>query len=665
MFRFRLRFKLLMAVIITTTIMFGAFLLFNSHQLKKISKDEAIELAKSYALGYASTCKNYMDSDMGYAKAIANASQDFQKHTESERDTLYGNMYLNMLKNNPKYLSVWGTLEYQFTDSSYTLDHGRKSIVALKNGDNYEILAVVKDLDSHNEESAYYKVKQDNLPAVMNPYIDPDVGDFLITSLSSPIRVDGKFAGQGGIDISLKEMQNLIDSLNLIEGAISIVLSNNGIILGHSNPELVGDTISNAISHLNLNTDFVQLIHDGKQKGFEHEISGSPYYTSVVPFLVMGTTTPWAFSITIPIEPFLEAAKAKSRSIIWIGVFGMAFIYIIIYLLASQIVRPLTRTTKVFKALSNGNINNDLKLKIKTGDELEEMSESVNSLIDSLQKTESFAQEIEKGNFDAEYNSLGENDQLGNALLQMRKGLQDAKDRDNARRVEDEKRNWALDGLAKFADLLRMDSSDFKEYLRNIISNLANYTHSNIGGIFLINNNDETKKTIELAGSYAFEGDKYDKNVLEYGEGLIGVSIMEGKTSHLKELPENYLTVSSGLGKNAPNSLIIVPLKHNEEVIGAIELASFLAYEEHQIKFVEDVAESIAVTIESLKIQQKSNLLLEQTQQQAEEMMAQEEELRQNMEEMMATQEENSRMVDELQIELNETKDELSKLKKK
>lgn len=641
--RFKLRTKLLIAIIITTTLVFGSFLIFNNAQSEKLSKEEAIELAKTYALRYATTCKNYLDIDMGYTKAIANATQDFQKYTQTERDTLYGHMYLQMLKRNPKYVSVWNTIELQYTDPTWELDHGRKSLVAVKTFDGYNLIELFKDMDSYNESSAYFKMKQEKIPALMEPYIDENVGDFLITTLTSPLFVGDRYAGQGGIDFSLEVMQDFVDSLNLMNGAISIVLSNNGVILGHTNSELVGDSINNVKSQLNIDTNFVQIIQEGEQVGIEHEISGNPFYTSIVPFLVEGTETPWAFSISIPIEPFLEKARAKSKKLIWIGVFGMAFIYLIIYLIASQVVKPLSKTTKIFKELSEGNINNNLKLKIKTRDELEEMSESVNSLIDSLQKTESFAQEIEKGNLDAEFEVLGENDRLGHALLQMRKGLIDAKKRDEKRRLEDERRNWALDGLTKFADLLRMDSSNFEEYIRNLISNLANYTKSNQGAIYIVNNNDEKKKTVELAGSYAYEGDKFDRNVLEYGEGLIGVSIREAKTTYLTELPENYLSVSSGLGNNAPSSLIITPLKHNEEVIGAIELASFSEYEKYQIKFIEDVAESIAATIESLKMQQKSNLLLEQTQQQAEEMMAQEEELRQNMEEMMATQEEMQR----------------------
>jgi len=74
-------------------------------------------------------------------------------------------------------------------------------------------------------------------------------------------------------------------------------------------------------------------------------------------------------------------------------------------------------------------------------------------------------------------------------------------------------------------------------------------------------------------GEYALTDRKPDS--FKPGEGLAG-QVAESKTSMiLYDVPENYFSVSSGLGNSQPRFLLIVPILNNEESIGVIELAAF------------------------------------------------------------------------------------------
>jgi methyl-accepting chemotaxis protein len=90
-----------------------------------------------------------------------------------------------------------------------------------------------------------------------------------------------------------------------------------------------------------------------------------------------------------------------------------------------------------------------------------------------------------------------------------------------------------------------------------------------------------------------------------------------------------------------------VPVLHELELIGVLEIASLNLFKEHEIQFAGEVAGSLGATIIYARNNQRTSELLTKSQQQALEMAEQEEEMRQNMEELKATQEESSRREEE------------------
>jgi len=311
---------------------------------------------------------------------------------------------------------------------------------------------------------------------------------------------------------------------------------------------------------------------------------------------------------------------------------------IIAYFSIRTITKPVIKLKDVLVMMGKGKLPRE---KIESGtDEIGEMSDALNVFIDGLKETANFANSIGGGNLSAEFTPLSKDDVIGNSLLEMRKSLMNAAEEEQRRKSEDEKRNWTTQGLAKFADILRQNNDNIKELSYNIIHHLVEYLKVNQGGIFILNDDNPQDLFLELTGCYAFNRKKFLEKRIEIGEGLVGACYLEKKTVNLVEVPEDYIQITSGLGYDNPDSILIVPLKINNEVFGVIELASFTEFRDFEIDFVEKVGESIASTIASVKINVKTAALLEQSQIQTEAMKAQEEEMRQNLEELTATQEE-------------------------
>lgn len=268
-----------------------------------------------------------------------------------------------------------------------------------------------------------------------------------------------------------------------------------------------------------------------------------------------------------------------------------------------------------------------------------------------------FIEAVSSGNYNIELNTGKADDGLTNTLVTMRDKL-----KTNAE--EDRRRNWSTSGLAQIGEILRANSS-LSELYDNIIKFIVKYTKSSQGGLFLLNDENENSKHLELVACYAFERKKFLTRQIELGDGLVGQCYLEGERIYLLDVPQEYISITSGLGGANPNSLLIVPMKVNDITYGVIELASFNKYEEFEIELVEKLAETIASTISNVRVNETTRLLLERTQQQTEEMKSQEEEIRQNMEELEATQEEMRRKQTIVEEELEQSKQQADILRKK
>ncbi|MBX2962900.1 MAG: GAF domain-containing protein [Cyclobacteriaceae bacterium] len=305
------------------------------------------------------------------------------------------------------------------------------------------------------------------------------------------------------------------------------------------------------------------------------------------------------------------------------------------YVLVRSITRPVNFLKDVVVKLGKGELVEE-KQAAFSNDEIGEMATAMDNLVTGLKATTQFAENIGKGSYSSEFKPLSEHDVLGNALINMR---------DNLARVaeDDAKRSWATEGLAKFGEILRSNTNDLEMLAEEIVTNLVKYLKANQGALYIMDDEVGDEPTMSMKACYAWDKKKFTDHKIHKGEGLAGQSWQEGDTIYLTEVPQNYIKISSGLGDANPTSILIVPLKVNEQIFGVVEIASFDTFADYEMEFVQKIAESIASTISSVKINARTQRLLEESQEMTEQMRAQEEEMRQNMEELQATQEEMQR----------------------
>ncbi len=181
-----------------------------------------------------------------------------------------------------------------------------------------------------------------------------------------------------------------------------------------------------------------------------------------------------------------------------------------------------------------------------------------------------------------------------------------------------------------------------------------------VQGVFYdVNNDDRNQMLIEIRASFAYSRKKYLKKTFRFAEGLVGQAAAEKDVLIRTEIPDDYLSITSGiLGEQKPKCILIVPLITNEEVYGLLEFAGMKKFDASQVRFVQELSVILARTIFNIKVNERTRKLLSEAQQLSNELQEKQEELRQNAEEMQATQEELKRsnvLLEEQVEEVNQT----------
>ncbi|MDA3867982.1 MAG: GAF domain-containing protein [Salinivirgaceae bacterium] len=257
-----------------------------------------------------------------------------------------------------------------------------------------------------------------------------------------------------------------------------------------------------------------------------------------------------------------------------------------------------------------------------------------------------------------------ESNDIAVLLTQLEQEMEEKENELEKKNRHEELINWTNTNTAHIAETLRLHNNSVQDMGRHILIALIDLLNLNQGGLFVIEENEE-KQILVLQCAIAWERERFAQKTHEVGYGLIGRAAFEKKPIYLTDVPENYIEITSGLGKALPRCVFILPLIYNNEVTGVIELASFHPLQKHEQIFLEKTTTALAASITSVKTNEKTQLLLSESQNQTEMLQSQEEEMRQNLEEVQATQEEMERKEAMLKKLSEEVKTQEQKLQQK
>lgn len=316
----------------------------------------------------------------------------------------------------------------------------------------------------------------------------------------------------------------------------------------------------------------------------------------------------------------------------WLWYITALILFILGYLLVNRqvsiIQKSIHKVKEQLTILQNGDIP---VIKGKYKDDFKEIDNEIQEIAQEMKKIQILAHEVGERHFETELVIFDNKGDVGQAIAEMRNSL-------NELAAQDKISTWVNEGLNIFNSIIR-ETNETQILYDNISKEFVKYLQANYGSIFIINDDNPNDIFLELKSVYAFDRKRYIEKQIRLGQSLVGQSWKEKDVIYQEEIPKDYISVKTGLGEATPESLLIVPLIANDEIMGVIEIASFKKIKDYQIDFAKQVANNIVSTIFSLKNGERTQKLLKEAQSTTEKMKKQEEVSARNMDELVKMQE--------------------------
>ena len=248
-----------------------------------------------------------------------------------------------------------------------------------------------------------------------------------------------------------------------------------------------------------------------------------------------------------------------------------------------------------------GDFSGRLKLRGKH----DQISLAINQIISNMESIIGQAHAISLGRFDVEISPRSDRDRLSHALMKMARSLASA-DREHKRQT------WEQSVLLELGEAMQGKLS-ITELSNNVVEALCRRLDAVSGLLYLVVELQD-EEVLQRTGSIAAPDPEETGITFKIGEGLIGQAVMQREPVLVEDIADAFAPIASGLGNLRPDALVLAPFYYEGERRGVVELAFLHAPEEHRVRFIGKVVETIAMVFETAQARPLAEALNESRQ---------------------------------------------------
>lgn len=342
-YRFLIPIGLITGLTFCVTIGFVAIKSLNS------AKAEAYDKAKEISYHHGFEMKIPLEEALTTAETISQNFAGIRETQEAPSRVMLNQMLKKQIKENSDYLGIWCGWEANALDgkdetfrNSEGHDQTGRFVPYWYNSRGRVVLEPLKDYEKQGYGDYYLNPVRTGSTHILEPYeysVDGKVE--LITTVSAPIKVSGRTVGAVGVDMTLKELSDLVKHIKPYETGYAFIVSNDGRFVAHPGRELEGKLAS----EFGISSEVLNAIKQGQEVAERKisSISGKESYFYYVPIQIGDTGTPWSFCISIPMEKVNANSMMIARTSVLIGLLGVGVLIAFVYFLTRSVSNPIAR----------------------------------------------------------------------------------------------------------------------------------------------------------------------------------------------------------------------------------------------------------------------------------------------------------------------------------
>ena len=222
---------------------------------------------------------------------------------------------------------------------------------------------------------------------------------------------NGELLGVAGLQMSLSDLRQILQAVNLYEGGFCFITDNRGYVILSSSDKAYNNDGNSELA-ININNDLrnspnvtlaaaVREMTSGQSGLRQITIDGGEYYIAYTPIESTGWSFAAAFDVDYVVAPALQnktnieqvtekkltGLKTQiTRTMLFMGAILLLLLAVVIYTsrrLSARFLAPIHRLTDGVREIAAGNLSR--KVKIQTGDEIENLANCFNDMTDELQ----------------------------------------------------------------------------------------------------------------------------------------------------------------------------------------------------------------------------------------------------------------------------------------